>query len=169
MTQEALLLDNATWEPCAQLAHCEVVLESEQLVVYEEVEDPPPQNARAAAQPPQSRPTPAPRSKPGESKHAFYNYYTSFTEDNAAEASCLCVLTGGNLSSGKALQGKRVSIVASARAEPAEARVVEAPRVDTRSHYEVQTLPARLRNLKPPIDKPNPKIGVGQQLFLHGL
>lgn len=65
-TQEALLLDNATWEPCAQLAHCEVVPESEQLVVYEEVEDLPPQNAPAAAQPPQSRPTPAPHSKPGD-------------------------------------------------------------------------------------------------------
>ncbi|BDA42493.1 probable POC1 centriolar protein homolog A at N-terminal half [Coccomyxa sp. Obi] len=131
--QEVLLLDNATWEPCAQLAHCEVVPESEQLVVYEEVEDTPPTNAPAVAQPPQSRPTPAPRSKPG-----------------------------GTQSSGKAVQVKRVSIVASARAQPAEARVVEAPRVDTRSHYVVQTLPARLRSLKPPIDKPNPKIGIGR-------
>ncbi len=75
----------------------------------------------------------------------------------------LCV-TGGAQSSGKAVQGKRVSVVASTRAQPAEARVVEAPRVDTRSHYVVQTLPARLRSLKPPIDKPNPKIGIGQFL-----
>jgi hypothetical protein len=33
--------------------------------------------------------------------------------------------------------------------------------VDTKSHYIVQTLPARLRNVKPPLDKPNPKIGIG--------
>ena len=65
-TQEALLLDNATWEPCAQLAHCEVVPDSEQLVVYEEVEDLVPQKACTVAQPPQSQPTPAPRSRPGD-------------------------------------------------------------------------------------------------------
>lgn len=78
----------------------------------------------------------------------------------------LCV-TGGAQSSGKVVQGKRVSIVASAQAQPVEARAVEAPRVDTTSHYVVQTLPARLRSLKPPIDKPNPKIGIGQSLISY--
>ena len=85
---------------------------------------------------------------------------------HATEA-CLCVLTGATQPSGKAVQGKRVSIMASARAQPAEAQAVEAPRVDTRSHYVVQTLPARLRSLKPPIDKPNPKIGIGEARIPH--
>ncbi len=70
------------------------------------------------------------------------------------------------MSPGKAVQGKRVSIMASARSQQADAApAVEAPRPDTKSHYIVQTLPARLRSVKPPIDKPNPKIGIGTVLY----
>ncbi len=59
------MLDTETWEPCAQLAHCEVVPDSEQLVVYEEVEDPPPRTAPPAPQQPQPRLTAAARPRPG--------------------------------------------------------------------------------------------------------
>lgn len=63
--QEVRLLDNETWEPCAQLAHCEVVPDSEQLVVYEEVEDPPPRTAPAAHSQPPPRLTATARPRPG--------------------------------------------------------------------------------------------------------
>lgn len=69
----------------------------------------------------------------------------------------------------KVAPAKRVSIAASARAQPTQAspaRPAEGPRMETRSHYIVQSLPARLRNVKPPIDKPNPKIGIGHSCTL---
>ena len=39
---------------------------------------------------------------------------------------------------------------------------------DPKSRYIIQQLPIKLPNQKPPLDKPNPKLGVGELLCLLG-
>jgi hypothetical protein len=62
---------------------------------------------------------------------------------------------------------KRVSLVASARGQKEGARLAEAPeKAPGRSRYVVMPLPAELRSTRPPLDKPNPRIGIGAPVIL---